>query len=653
MPRRTIALVLAAAALLPAAARAAGPPPAKQDADKLLAVLKSADASRQDKHRACQLLASVADAAAVPVLARLLADDELHHMARYALEPIPSPAVDKALREAMGKLTGEKLIGVIASIGVRRDAEAVGPLAKLLSCEDPAVAVAAATTLGGLADPKALAALADARRSAKGEALRRAVADGSLRAAARLLDAGQAEAAAAIYTDLHGDRWPRHVRLAAFDGLLRAEPGGAARRIADALDSDDAIVGATAIARIRELEGEGVGRRFAAVLAGQPPATQVLLIEALSVRQDPAVRKAVIAAAGSEHEPVRLAAVRALGRIGTAEGAAVLAKALASRSRAEREAAADALRALRGQGADEAILQAMLSADGAVRAELIDVLADRRSEGILDELLAEARAEDPAVAVAAMKALGRLAEGDDAPALIAALLETRSSRARSAGERALVTVCRGIPDADARADAVLAAYAKAEDPADRASLLRVAGGIGGAEAFAAAEAALEEAEGELREAAFRTLADWPDAAAVEPVLKVFLTTDNRTWGVLALRGLVRMLSLGEVPPERALAIYGKLDEKVARPEDRRLVLSGLARVPHPDALAAVEPYLDDPKLAREARTAAVSIAGAIVGSHPDAARAAARRVLKEAKNRGLKRQAQRILKQVRPAQPKK
>ena len=66
----------------------------------------------------------------MPALAALLGDEKLAHMARYALEPIPDPAVDAALRDALGKLKGRPLVGVIGSIGVRRDAKAVERLCR-------------------------------------------------------------------------------------------------------------------------------------------------------------------------------------------------------------------------------------------------------------------------------------------------------------------------------------------------------------------------------------------------------------------------------------------------------------------------------------------------------------------------------------------
>jgi HEAT repeat protein len=69
---------------------------------------------------------------AVPALAALLADPKLAHYARYGLEPIPDPSVDKALRDALGKIKGRPLVGVINSIGQRKDAEVADAAAAAL-----------------------------------------------------------------------------------------------------------------------------------------------------------------------------------------------------------------------------------------------------------------------------------------------------------------------------------------------------------------------------------------------------------------------------------------------------------------------------------------------------------------------------------------
>lgn len=125
------------------------PPATKENVDKLIAVIKS-DAPQKEKVDACRQLSVIGTKDAVEPLAALLTDEKLSDMARYGLEPIPDPAVDDALRNALGELKGRLLAGVITSIGVRRDTKAVEALSKLLQDQDSIVVQAAAHALAQL-----------------------------------------------------------------------------------------------------------------------------------------------------------------------------------------------------------------------------------------------------------------------------------------------------------------------------------------------------------------------------------------------------------------------------------------------------------------------------------------------------------------------
>jgi len=94
---------------------------------RLAAVLKT-DASRAAKDFVCRKLTVIGTAASVPALAPLLADKDLSHMARYALERISDPEAAQAMRDALPKVSGALKVGVIASLGVRRDAASVSAL---------------------------------------------------------------------------------------------------------------------------------------------------------------------------------------------------------------------------------------------------------------------------------------------------------------------------------------------------------------------------------------------------------------------------------------------------------------------------------------------------------------------------------------------
>lgn len=132
--------------------------PEGEDARKLIGVLQSG-APLFEKCKACQRLAVIGTAEAVPVLAGLLGDEKLAHYARFALEPIPDPSVDDALRAAMAALKGKLLVGVINSVGSRRDAKALDNLTKLVGDADLDAAAAAAAAIGRIGTSSAARAL--------------------------------------------------------------------------------------------------------------------------------------------------------------------------------------------------------------------------------------------------------------------------------------------------------------------------------------------------------------------------------------------------------------------------------------------------------------------------------------------------------------
>jgi len=192
---------------------------ARTELEKRLVEHLQQDLSYDAKQVICRKLRTIGTAACVPVVANLLTDEKLSHMARYALERIPAPAAAQAMRDALGKLSGERKIGMISSLGVRQDDESVPALAKLLADSDPAVARATAQSLGAIRSQAAAKALADSKPSAEAQA---AVADAKLACAESRLKAGNKKEALALYKSLIGTDQPKHIRLAATRGVLAA-----------------------------------------------------------------------------------------------------------------------------------------------------------------------------------------------------------------------------------------------------------------------------------------------------------------------------------------------------------------------------------------------------------------------------------------------
>jgi len=184
---------------------------------QLAEVLKT-DVSRDAKDYVCRKLMLIGTAASVPTLAGLLPDRDLSHMARYALERNPSPEALQALRDALPKLGAPQKIGIISSLGSRRDGQSVDALGKLLTDSDPLVARAAATALGDIRSSQSAKALSEAKSVAA--EVQPAVTDASLFCAGGLLAEGKKDEALKIYQSFAGDKYPKHVRVAAAKGVL-------------------------------------------------------------------------------------------------------------------------------------------------------------------------------------------------------------------------------------------------------------------------------------------------------------------------------------------------------------------------------------------------------------------------------------------------
>lgn len=195
---------------------------AKMNGPALVAILADAKAPEFKKAKACQRAGELGAKEAVPALAALLGSEHLSTYARYGLEPIADPSVDDALRGSLSKLQGSLLIGVIHSLGKRRDAKAGSALARMIYQADTDVARAALSALGQIGGLPSKKELQTALGKTSGM-VRMAAADACLACAERLLESGQRAEALDLYAILSAPDVPRAARLAAMQGIIREE----------------------------------------------------------------------------------------------------------------------------------------------------------------------------------------------------------------------------------------------------------------------------------------------------------------------------------------------------------------------------------------------------------------------------------------------
>lgn len=597
---------------------AAGADPAKS---RQLAAVVQSNTDVAARARALQQLALVATPEAIPVLVPLLDHAQLGQYARDVLEVMPDPAAASALRAALARLQGDALIGVVNSLGQRRDAASVDALARVAADANTPAAPAALLALGRIGTPEAVRTLESALAGGSA-ALRAAAAEGCLLAAERAGAERRPAVARALYDHVRRADVPAPWReTATRAAILAGGPDGLALLLAQ-LRGNDPDLRAMALRTARELREPRTNAALIAELDGLAPALRALVLGVLVDRGGEGVTAAVEARANSGPAEVRVPALQALGRIGGATSVPLLlAAARDPAGGAIADAAVASLARIDVRDTDARILAALPSAPPELRVRLIGVLGERKASSATDEFLRLAAGPDAAAAAAALRALGLIATPDRLPQLIQVALAMPDEARKTLADRAIVTTAMKVLEPGRRAAAVLEAFVSAREPATKAALLRPLGAImrtmgGNHDVFFAVQAALQDPAPLVRDAAARCLADWPDATPTTTLLALAQQAGvSDAAREVALRGAIRLATEVAAGRERspldARAVLVAAARLVRSDEEKMMLVSALGNLRHPDALRLLRPYLDDPAVKSEAALAIVQVAPAL------------------------------------------
>ena len=581
-------------------------PTTKEQVAKLCAVLSS-DSPQKDKADACRELARIGTKDAVAPLAALLADEKLSHMARYGLETIPDASVDKALRDAAAKLHGRQLVGVIGSLGVRRDAKAVNALAKLLHDSDNDVAQAAARALGRIGNPPTVKALQDALDGVSA-ANQLAFCEGLLRCAEAATASGDHKEAMGIYDHLRKVQVPQQVRTAALRGAVLTRENKGLPLLLEALHGADFNLVLAAARTAQEMPGSQVTVLLANELARLPADRQIVVIQTLAKRPDEIALIGLDGCARFTAKPIRLAAIRAMAEIGSPTALPLLVDMLDDVDREIAQAAQESLASLPGRKVDTAIMTMLADGTPLRRTTAMELIVRRRMISAIPALFDVAGGTDAKLRTAAVSKLGELAGPAELSRMLDLLAKAKSSEDLEATEQALSAICLKAAKPESCVGQLEGRLAQSP-PAQKCALLRVLGGaVGGTSALRIVRAAVNDPNPEVHAAAIRVLGGWSTADAAIDLLELARTADNPTDKSICLRGYLALAGHADLPADKRLAMCREAAALVQKDEEKKLLLAALGGIATTDALDLIMPYLDDPATKEEASTGAVDIA---------------------------------------------
>ncbi len=590
-----------------------------------IAALQSAS-SLEEQAEACRLLSISGDAAALPLLEPLLLDEKLSHMARYALETMPTPEADAILRRALSQVTGTLKAGVVASLGVRRDAAAAPELIALLADENVFIAGAAAHALGRIATPEGVQALEGAiAQPGLPFATVLCLGDGLFFAAENALANGQAAEAARLYDVVRAvDALPDVLRTGAFRGAVLARaPEEGLVLLLEAVRGESPLLFAASLRTALEMKDK---ERVAAALSEALPALsedrKIQIMQTLGELSQATAGPALLHEAAEGAVAVRVAALGAAVRLGCVETVPVLTSLLLAEDEALAKAAKDGLSYFPGETGDAAVRELLKSEDARLRLVAVELLGQGALPAPANLLMETARDDaEESVRVAALKNMREYAGAEQMSGLLAHLLVPRSPDELLAAEQVLVLLRgrgknAGVPMPEGFINDLREGLAAGEGVVKQAAVRVLAAG-GEQEAFdIVLPLALEE--NELQGTAVRAVCDWPTPLALSTLMGWVGAPPIDAVRAPALRGAIRLLMLGQDAPEALCERYAALMAQVASPDEKKLVLSGLAKVSHAAALSMTLDCLEDEAVRAEAVQAAIAIAKSLDASPENA-----------------------------------
>lgn len=567
---------------------------------KFIAFLKS-DAGLPGKDFVCKQLSVAGSDASVPVLIGMLNDPKTADMGRYALERIPGSAVDRALRDALPKSSGKVRIGIVNTVGIRRDAAAVPSLRTVAFGSQPAEASAALYALAHIADNAALEVLSEAQTKTAGP-VRADAAEAYLQSANRLVERGNTAAALPIYRKLYATNDPATVRAAALRGL---GAGGAQSTpvLLEALRGNDLRLQAVAVYALMPASSS----QLIAEMPKLSEAAQVRILGLLSERGDASALPAFTAALTRTSKPVRLAALEGIGTVANASTVPGLAGIAAGDDTAEQTAARAALARIRGTDTDRAIADAIAGAQPKVKRELIRAAGERGATAAAAGLLKTARDPDNDVRRESLRALASVGGPGEISGLVALLVNPVQPDDRTEASRSLGTVLRRS-DAS-RLEEVVAGYNSSTDLDVRAAFLRVMGQSGNPQALPPLRAALKDQDAAVKRAAIVALGEWPDTAPVPDLFETARSASDSAHQILALRSAIQLIGLPNParPNSESAKLVSEAMSLAKEPGEKRAILALLPRYPVKETLDLATALANDPQVGTEAKAAAARL----------------------------------------------
>ena len=249
---------------------------------RLIEVIESKEAGKPAKIFAAEQLYRLCDDDTIPAFERMLARPDTWDLACTGLEIVKYPKAGRVLVTAAETAKGDKLVGIITSLGNRHDPAGVPPLRVLADEGDARTTEAALIALGKIPGNESMQALDWCRKNLSRK-MRPSATQAYLQCGFTSLEKGDKATAIALFEALLLDFEPVEIQADGLRGLIKARGEDAVPTIIEALTSGIPELENVAAAEAHTVPGRKATEGFIAAYPDLTTENQAVLLRVAGI----------------------------------------------------------------------------------------------------------------------------------------------------------------------------------------------------------------------------------------------------------------------------------------------------------------------------------------------------------------------------------
>jgi HEAT repeat protein len=393
-------------------------------------------------------------------------------------------------------------------------------------------------------------------------------------------------------------------RIAQLYDKVKAQGAAGLPLLQTALKDDNMQYRQAALWYAKKFQSPANNKQWLALLPSLNADAQVQVIDFVAAAKDETTLPSFTALLKHKNKEVRIAAIAAAGKVGNQSALPALLPLMKTGDDDEVTAVKNAILVMKGDGVMEGVVNAYASVPSKAKVALLDIMVAREYDKAVNVVVAELQSTDTAVHDAAARTLPAVVLEKNVPALFTLLNNAQPGDVPYI-QQAIISASVNNTDTAQRLSMVTSAIKSAGE--DKAYLyLNIISAIGGNDALAIIQTALENGSIQTRQAAVEALGNSKEAKAARMLLQT-ARNDNR-FKKTGIDCYIKVIKQSSFPADQKLIMLKEAMPLVSSEEQRTDIIKEAGNCNTFLALIFAGQYLDDAALQQEAAHAVMDIA---------------------------------------------